>query len=203
MAWGARLLPVALFCLLAMQTAGAVSITNTTSPTVLSEKSGSRVLHFQPNVIGELTLGFLEDSDPRRSAPTPDRLRIIDNTLLSYDYVPGIRANDPLQIRIGFSGRAIRAGLRRLGVRADRLRALRYDDVRARWIRASTLRRASGDPLKAQITAPQPLVWAVTDNSSALFSVAALTAIPEPATLALGSLGLLALGWRRRSAPSA
>lgn len=181
----------------------AVFIDSTTTPTVLGNKNGVFNLHFQPNVTGDLGLAFLSDQDPRRLDPTPTRFRIIDNTLLDFSFLPSSGRANNLRIRMGFSGNSIRAGLRRLGVRARDLRVLNYDSDGKRWVRVRALRRQGqiGAGVAGASSGPVPLVWAVTERSNGLFSVAALL-VPEPTTLALGATGLLLLLRTRRTRPT-
>ena len=177
-----------------------VVIDSTTSPTILGVKSGFFNLHFLPNKIGELTLGFPQDGDPRKGATKPRGFRIIDNTLLDFAFAPTSGRATDLRIRAGFSGRAVRAGLRRLGIRARDLRVLNYDADGKRWVRARTLRRLgqTGNKVAAASSTPVPLVWAVTNQSAGLFAVAARV-VPEPTTLLLGATGLMLFARTRRA----
>lgn len=186
-------------CLAFSSSAGAVFIDSTASPTVITSPDQSMVLHFQPNDTGELNFEFFTNGNKLANAPTPQGFRIIDNSLTTVQFAPSGRADIRYSARVGFSGRAIRAGLRRLGVRASNLRVLRYDRAGARWARVPALRRARFglQALNAGSGTPDALVWSVTGQTSGVFSVAALRGIPEPASALAAGLALILLGFAR------
>ena len=122
---------------------------------------------------------------------------------------------DALQGRIRVGLRVgLRAGARlglRAGLRRGNVRLMRFDVRRDLWLRARTLNpqarlgkrflRAPADIRNFQLGASgfdksQQLVWGVVDQGG-LFALG--LAVPAPMTLALASLGLLAVfGLRRR-----
>lgn len=181
-----------------------------------SDDTGIKVQNFSANET-YFTFDLLAER-PTSLPPAPSGFILLDETLkVVSESLAGERL---MRIRLDY-GRYGRAGLRRLGIRADTIRLLRADLRRGRWVPAP---RAIRDLGRADVRflrgiraftlghhgvdQQNEFVWAIVDSrgdekfdNAQFFAIGGLSNIPLPAAWLtfLTGAGLLGLLVRRRA----
>ena len=180
------------------------------NPNNLADKTGVRVLNKSTSggeVSVELLPGKFDDT-----LLLPDGFLLLDNTLrVASTLLPGGRR---IRARMDFGRFGGRAGIRKLGIRANSIRLLRADLRKGRWIRAvDSIRKRADAEIRFLtegradfvlghhgIDKQNQFVWAVLDTSETqLFAIGGI-AIPAPPAwlLLLTGSGLMLVALKRR-----
>lgn len=168
---------------------GATDFPNLTTPVRIANLTGSA---------GQVMLDL--STGPVTGAVTPG-FKLLDRTLTAS--FTGLGKGE---IRARYGIRIDGRRLRRLGIRASQLRLMQFDVRAGRWVRARrALRR---DQVRVRFLRASPtfglgdfgvdpknnLVWGVTNTGGAFAVAARLAQAPAPATLLLAGVGFGALG---------